>query len=90
LERLTADQFQEWMEYAQAEPFGFPGEDARHGILCATVAAPYAKPGSAPAPRDFMLQGSGTEEGSEPTPEETEAALESLLGPVLVREQPQD
>lgn len=84
LQSLTSRQWEEWKEYARLEPFGFPSEDLRHGILCATVAAPHTKKGAKP-PRAvaFMLRPEPYEEGDdegEVTVKDTEVLLDGIFG----------
>jgi hypothetical protein len=77
LEDLTAQQWAEWLEFYALEPWGFPVNDMRHGMLCAAVLAPHMKKGDTAEPRNFMLR---PPPEREPTPGETEAHLDALFG----------
>lgn len=75
LDVLTAEELGEWAEYFNEEPFGFPAEDLRAGILAATIARSAGAKDV--APRDFMLR-PPTEEDEEPA--DPVALLKQVLG----------
>lgn len=54
LEYLSAEQWEEWCEYASIEPWGFPADDLRTGILGATVARGAGAKDA--EPKHFMLR----------------------------------
>lgn len=54
LDALSPEQLSEWADYFNEEPFGFPAEDLRAGILAATVARCAGASGA--QARDFMLR----------------------------------
>lgn len=74
LDALTPEQLGEWAEYFNEEPWGFPAEDLRLGILASTTAR--AAGAKDVAPRDFMLR-------PPPEPEEEPADPVQLLKRVL-------
>jgi len=54
---LTARQLEEWIEYADLEPFGEERADLRAGMVAAVVANVYRDPKARPKPYrpiDFM------------------------------------
>ena len=59
------------------EPFGFPADDLRHGLLCATVIAPHLRKGATADPRNYMLR---AQPQRELTPQETVAYFRAALG----------
>ena len=67
----------EWREFYALEPWGFPVDDLRHGLLCATYLAPHYPKGRAPDPRDFMVR---RPPECEMTPKETVAYFRAALG----------
>lgn len=75
---MSPAQLAEWAEYESVEPFGFPGEDARLGILASAVARGA---GADMKPTDFMLD---PPEPPLPTPEEFAKQLAQMLGAVPV------
>lgn len=72
LKALSPRQFAEWAEFYNTEPWGFDVDDARLGVLCASI---FRSQGSKTAkPEDFMM-------GEPPEVEETHFA--SILGSAL-------
>lgn len=52
LDFLSAEQWIDWLHYAQLEPWGFDVDDMRMGILAATAASAF---GAKTKPQDFMI-----------------------------------
>jgi hypothetical protein len=77
LERLTAQQWAECLEYYALEPFGPTVDDVRHGMQCATMLAPYMKKGQPANPHHFMIR---PPDPPELTTEQTKAFFRAALG----------
>lgn len=78
---MTARQLNEWDEYDQLEPFGFPSEDARTGILSATVL--WSQGAKDVKPSDFSIAGDARVE-EEVDAKKFAKALAAQLGAVEV------
>lgn len=54
LDRIGRDEFLEWMDYYQIEPWGEWRADLRTGIVASTVANVFRGKGKSTKPQDFM------------------------------------
>lgn len=77
LEELTAEQWDECLEYYDLEPFGPPVDDLRHGMQCAIFIAPHLKRGAKAEPTTYMVR---PPKPRELTPEETVDYFRKALG----------
>lgn len=73
LDEIPYPLFQQWMAYAQLEPFGEERADLRAGIVAAAASNAGGVRGAPAKPRDFMPDF----EGASQTPDEMIATLKA-------------